>query len=117
MQVTTSYAELLASNVDAVAIATPVGTHHALVKQALQAGKHVIVEKPLTADAAQATELVELAEEQGLVLMVGHTFLFEPAVEALRGIFPGRDVVGIRADAILTGGGSFHCISQQIPAA
>jgi predicted dehydrogenase len=84
VQLTTDYAAMLAGPVEAVAIATPVNTHFFLVKQALLAGKHVIVEKPLTANVREAAELVTLAEERGLMLMVGHTFLFEPAVEALR---------------------------------
>ncbi|HLH23178.1 MAG TPA: Gfo/Idh/MocA family oxidoreductase [Chloroflexota bacterium] len=84
VQLTTDYAAMLAGEVDAVAIATPVNTHYQLVKQALLAGKHAIVEKPLTANLRQAAELVALAEERNLMLMVGHTFLFEPAVEALR---------------------------------
>ncbi|MFN8524204.1 MAG: Gfo/Idh/MocA family oxidoreductase [Chloroflexota bacterium] len=84
IRLTTSYAELLNSDVDAIAIATPVRSHYPLVKQALQAGKHVLVEKPLTGNVADGMEVVELAERNGLILMVDHTFLFEPAVEALR---------------------------------
>jgi predicted dehydrogenase len=72
--------------VDAVAIVTPVRTHYALVKQALHAGKHVLVTKPLTCDVAQAQELVDLAEEQGLILQVDHTFIYHPAVEKLKDI-------------------------------
>ncbi len=70
--------------VDAVSIATPPSTHYALAKQALEAGKHVLVEKPLATTAADATELVELAEERGLVIMPGHTFLYSPAVNKVR---------------------------------
>ncbi len=83
---TTEFATLLASDVEAVAIATPVHTHYTLVREALLASKHVIVEKPLTANTREAAELVTLAEVRGLMLMVGHTFLFEPAVEALRDV-------------------------------
>jgi predicted dehydrogenase len=72
--------------VDAVVIVTPVGTHYSLAKQALQAGKHVLVTKPLTNDVAQAQELVDLAEENGLVLQVDHTFIYHPAVEKLKEI-------------------------------
>jgi predicted dehydrogenase len=85
-QLTTDFATVLASDVDAVAIATPLATHYHLVKQALLAGKHVLVEKPLTDSVQRAAELVALAEQRGLTLMVGHTFLFEPAVEALRDV-------------------------------
>jgi predicted dehydrogenase len=84
VDLTTDYTAMLAGPVEAVAVATPVNTHYPLVKQALLAGKHVIVEKPLTSNVRQAAELVALAEARGLMLMVGHTFLFEPAVEALR---------------------------------
>jgi predicted dehydrogenase len=72
--------------VDAVAIVTPVSTHYSLAKQALHAGKHVLVTKPLTNDVAQAQELVDLAEEKGLVLQVDHTFIYHPAVEKLKEI-------------------------------
>jgi predicted dehydrogenase len=65
---TTSYADLLESDVDAIAVATPVQTHYRLVQQALLAGKHVLVEKPLTANVPEAAELVALAEERGDVV-------------------------------------------------
>jgi predicted dehydrogenase len=66
--------------VDAVAIATPVSTHYELAMAALEAGKHVFVEKPLAASTEQAQDLIELAERNGRVLMPGHTFLYSPPV-------------------------------------
>lgn len=70
--------------IDGVVIATPASTHYALARQALQAGKHVLVEKPLTLRPSEAQELTALAEAHSLTLMVGHTFEYHPAVEALR---------------------------------
>jgi len=67
-------------SVDAVAIATPVTTHSPLATAALEAGKHVFVEKPLAASSQEATALIELADQKGLILMPGHTFLYSPAV-------------------------------------
>lgn len=78
--------DLFASNVDCVVIATPVRTHFTLAQQALQSGKHVMVEKPLTANVAEAEELIALARRKGLVLMVGHTFEYSPAVNQLRAL-------------------------------
>jgi predicted dehydrogenase len=72
--------------VNAVVIATPVQTHHALAKQALLAGKHVLITKPITDDVNQARELVELADKMKLVLQVDHTFIYHPAVEKLKDI-------------------------------
>ncbi|MDQ4082629.1 MAG: Gfo/Idh/MocA family oxidoreductase [Actinomycetota bacterium] len=69
--------------VDAVAIATPVSTHYELASAALEAGKHVFVEKPLAASTVEARELVALAKERGLVLMPGHTFLYSPPVNLI----------------------------------
>jgi predicted dehydrogenase len=73
-----------APEIDAVAIATPTRTHYALVRQALLAGKHVLVEKPLTDDLATAIELEKVAEECGRVLLVGHVFLYNVGVEAVK---------------------------------
>jgi len=70
--------------IDAVSIATPPRTHYALVKQALEAGKHVLVEKPLATTEDDARELIELAEERGLTLMPGHTFLYSPPVNKVK---------------------------------
>jgi UDP-glucose 4-epimerase len=67
-------------HVDAVMIATPPGTHHAIAARALRAGKHVLVEKPLATSVADATDLIDIAAVQGLVLMPGHTFIYSPAV-------------------------------------
>lgn len=75
---------LHSDDIDAVVVATPVHAHYALAKEALLAGKHVFVEKPLTARSGQAEDLVALAEQKGLTLMVGHTFVFNPAVMAVR---------------------------------
>ena len=71
-------------NVDAVAIATPVHTHYELALSALKAGKHVLVEKPLTSRSDQAFRLVDEADRRRLVLMVDHTFLYTPAVQKIR---------------------------------
>ena len=76
--------EVFRSEVDGVVIATPVCTHYQLARQALLHGKHVLVEKPLTTSVAEAEELVALAREQQRVLMVGHTFEYNPAVNELR---------------------------------
>ena len=67
-------------SIDAVVIATPAHTHYGLAKESLKAGKHTLVEKPLTFVPEEAQELVELSEKTGKVLMVGHTFEFNPAV-------------------------------------
>ncbi len=72
------------SDVDAVVIATPVSTHFELAREALLHGKHVLVEKPLTASVAEAEELIALAEQRNRILMVGHTFQYSPAVKELR---------------------------------
>jgi predicted dehydrogenase len=70
--------------VEAVALCTPVGTHHALAARALAAGKHVFVEKPLASSWADARELVDMAAAAELVLMPGHTFLYSPPVTLSR---------------------------------
>ena len=70
--------------VDAVAIATPLRTHYELAKSALLNGKHVFLEKPMTATSEQAKELVELAEKQGKALMVDHIFVYTPAVRKIK---------------------------------
>ena len=81
---TTSLSEVLEdASIDAVAVATPVRTHFALAKEALLAGKHVLVEKPLATTSVEAEELISIAEERGRVLMVDHVFLYSPAVQKL----------------------------------
>ena len=82
---TTSFDDLLADDsLDAVVIATPVPTHYALAKQALEAGKHVFVEKPPAMRAAEMDELVALAAERDRVLMPGHLLLYHPGVLKLK---------------------------------
>ena len=82
---TQSFDDLLADpELEAIAIATPVSTHYPLALAALQAGKHVFIEKPLAASSAEALELVRVAERRGLTLMPGHTFLYSPPVNMIR---------------------------------
>jgi predicted dehydrogenase len=73
-------------SVEAVVIATPVPTHHELARRALEAGKHVFVEKPPAMRGAELEELCELSEERGLVLMPGHLLLYHPGVRKLKEI-------------------------------
>jgi predicted dehydrogenase len=84
IQTTTQIEDVFRADIDAVVIATPVRTHYRLAKEALLHGKHVLVEKPLTANVAEAEELVALARELNRILMVGHTFEYSPAVNELR---------------------------------
>ncbi len=91
--VTTDLAGVLAdSSLDAVVIATPVRTHFALAQQALLAGKHVLVEKPLTMDVAEGQALTALAAARGLVLMVGHVFEFNSAVRYIKQAIDSGDL-------------------------
>jgi predicted dehydrogenase len=83
-----SFEQLPLSELDAVVIATPAATHAALVQAALEAGLHVLVEKPLTTAVAQAEALVALAEARGRTLMVGHVFLFNPAAQVVSAQLP-----------------------------
>ena len=82
---TNDFADLLHDpTVEAVAIATPVSTHHRLASAALRAGKHVFVEKPLAASSEDAADLLELAAERDLIVMPGHTFVYSPPVRTVR---------------------------------
>jgi len=71
-------------NIDAIAVVSPVWTHYELAKSALMNGKHVFVEKPFTSTAAQGEELINLAQQKNLRIMVDHTFLFTGAVKKIR---------------------------------
>ncbi len=85
IKTTSDFRDLLQDpTIDAVAIATPVHTHYELALSALKAGKHVLVEKPLTNKSDEAFRLVEEAAKRNLVLMVDHTFLYTSAVQKIR---------------------------------
>lgn len=83
-------------SIDAVVIATPVATHFDLVLAALRHGKHVLVEKPMAKSVQEVEAIATLAEEKGLVAMVGHTFLYNPAVRYLKQIVDAGDLGEIR---------------------
>jgi len=84
VRTTAEFGDVLAADeVEAVVIATPVGTHAEFAAAALDAGKHVFVEKPLAASSTEGEALIRLAEEHGRVLMPGHTFLYSPPVNLI----------------------------------
>jgi predicted dehydrogenase len=90
---TSSYEEVLADPaVAAVAIATPAATHFDLVRAALEAGKHVLVEKPLTASTAEGQKLADLALRTGRILMCDHTYCYTPAVQRIRQLIRGGEI-------------------------
>jgi predicted dehydrogenase len=87
MKVAKSYEEILDNNeIGCFFISTPPATHYMLAKKALEQGKHVMIEKPMTVNTSDAEELIELAEKKSLKLMVGHTFEFSPAVKKIKQI-------------------------------
>ena len=90
IKLTKDAAELTSSaDVDIVAIATPVWTHHGLARQALENGKHVFVEKPFTLNAEEAEDLINTAEQKNLKIMVDHTFTYTPAVMKMKELISG----------------------------
>lgn len=93
IRTTTSIDDVFADDaVDLVAIATPTKTHFPLAKRALEAGKHVFVEKPMASSSAEAEELIHLAESQKKLLLVDHTFAFAGAVRKLRDLVRGDEL-------------------------
>ena len=102
--VTESYEEVLSdSNVDAVVLASPVVEHYSMTKQALEAGKHVYVEKPLTMDVQQATALCELSDATDRVLMVGHLMEYHPGLLSMKQLVDSGEL-----------GGVFYLYSQRV---
>jgi len=90
---TSSYNDLLNDpQLDAIVIATPVRFHYEMAKAALNVGKHIFIEKPMARTETESEELVSMADRQGLVLMVGHTFLFSPAVRRMKEIIDAGDI-------------------------
>ena len=90
---TGDYREVLCDKrVDAVVVATPVATHYRFTKEALAAGKHVLVEKPFTTSIGEAEELILSAERRGLVLMVDHTFVYTGAVRKIKEIVGSGEI-------------------------
>lgn len=83
-------------DIDAVVVAAPVQQHFPLAKAALEAGKHTLIEKPMASSVAECEELVSLAESKGLVLMVGHTFLYSAPVRKMTEIIRAGDIGDIR---------------------
>jgi predicted dehydrogenase len=92
VRTTTSFQELLDSPVEAVSLATPVWVHYEMAREALLHDKHVLIEKPLTTNSQEAEDLIGLAEERQRVLMVGHTFEYNPAVDYLRDFIARGDL-------------------------
>lgn len=90
VRTTTDYTELLKDpGIDAIAVATPISTHYEMALAALHAGKHVLVEKTLTASSAQAAHLIEEADRRDRVLMVDHTFVYTGAVQKIKELVDG----------------------------
>lgn len=79
-------------DVEAVVVATPVNTHYPVARQALEAGKHVLIEKPMASSVAECEELVSLAEARGLTLMVGHTFLYSEPIHHIKSIVDSGEI-------------------------
>jgi predicted dehydrogenase len=97
VEASTDYSHMLnGAGVDAVVIATNVRLHHPMAKASLMAGKHTFIEKPMAASSEQCEELVEIAKRKGLVLMVGHTFLYSPAVRKIKEVVEWGDLGEIR---------------------
>jgi predicted dehydrogenase len=83
------------AKVDAVVVAAPTRAHYPIVKDALMAGKHVLCEKPLCVETKEADELVALSRKKGVILMVGHVFLFNAGIVKLKELMSFRDAGGV----------------------
>ena len=107
--ITDDYTEIFDSGIDAVIVSTPPETHFEIVSECLRNGLHVLVEKPLTTTSVQARQLVDLAAQHDRILMVGHTFEYNPAVRALRDAVASGELGNVHyIDAVRVGLGLFH---------
>ncbi len=107
--VTRDHRKLFELGLDAVVISTPPQTHFTLAKECLKQGLHVLVEKPLTTASDDARKLIKLAEKQRRILMVGHTFEYNPAVHALKEMIVSGELGDIHyIDAVRASLGLFH---------
>ncbi len=93
----TGHREMLEDpEVDAVAIAVPVRYHYPLARESLLAGKHTLIEKPMAGSVAECEELIQIAKHKGLVLMIGHTFLYSAAVRKIKEIVHSNEIGEVR---------------------
>ena len=93
VQSETDFSKMLSGgDLDAVVIATSVRFHYAMAKASLSAGKHTFIEKPMAASSAECEELIDLARKNGRVLMIGHTFLYSPAVRKIKEIVEAGEI-------------------------
>jgi predicted dehydrogenase len=90
------HAMLNGAGLDAVAIATSVGLHYEMAKASLLAGKHTFIEKPMARSSVECEELIQIAETNGLVLMIGHTFLYSPPVRRIKKLVEDGDIGELR---------------------
>jgi predicted dehydrogenase len=95
VDLTKNYKDLVEGDFDAIAIATPVDTHYKFAKEALNAGKHIWVEKPFTSKVFQAEELIKIAEAKNLRIFVDHTFLYTGAVKKIKELVVGGELGNI----------------------
>lgn len=90
-------------SIDAVIITTPLKTHYEIAKLFLERGKHVLVEKPFTSDSVQAEELMKIAKKKALVLMIGHVYEYNPAVQKLREMIYRKEL-----------GSLYYCSAERV---
>jgi len=96
IELLSNYDDLIKSDIDIIAIATPVNTHFVLAKKALNAGKHIWIEKPFTSTSNEAIELIELGEKKNLKIFVDHTFIYTGAVSKIRELIDKNELGNIR---------------------
>lgn len=107
--VTEDYHDFFQMDIDAVVISTPPPTHFAIASDCLRHGLHVLVEKPLAISSDESRQLIKLAEEYGRILMVGHTFEYNPAVHTLKEMINSGELGDIHyIDAVRVSLGLFH---------
>ncbi|MDO8647841.1 MAG: Gfo/Idh/MocA family oxidoreductase [Candidatus Diapherotrites archaeon] len=111
VKTTLDYADVLNDKkIDAVVISTPAAAHYTIVKEALFAGKDVLVEKPMTVSSKEALELVKIAEKKGRILMVGHIFKFNPGINKIKKLIETEKLGKILyANSLRTGLGPVRC--------
>ncbi len=106
---TQDYCELLDQDLDAVVVATPPPFHFKIAQEALEKGVNVMVEKPITLNSEDAMELIKLADKKDRILMVGHTFLYNPAVRALKAYIDNGEIGDVQyIDAVRASLGLFQ---------